>query len=439
MKKSFLTLALIGLSFSAFSQKIEIQNASNYSRNRDIVKAVESIEKATTNEETKNDCKAWYLKGYILVQLDDMYSIAKLAEPGLSEKEYNKAIAPYNPTAPGSPLTPEATKNIKNPDKSKTRRATYIYDVNVFFQDDKLQYATEPTEGKYAETYKPSILDCAVEAFDKCITLGTEKEYVELAKANLQMLIDRFYNLAVNNYNEKKYLDASMYFEKTNDLSAKYFNAPNEENITYARECYRYEVNELLNQSDTTAALNVISQGLQKYPDYVELMLAEAQIYLVRGENQKVIDRLEKVVEFEKDNVTLFYIIGQSYANLGNEEKALETYEKALTIDPNHFETNYNVASLYFNRGKDLSDKANALPFDAPVEEYDGLVAQSTEWFEKSVPYLEKSAEMAKDDIVILNALKSVYTRLQRTEDALKINNQIKELQAAEPAAAPAQ
>ena len=53
MKKNFLVLALVILSFGAYSQKIEIQNASNYSRNKEIDKAVDCIERATTNEETK--------------------------------------------------------------------------------------------------------------------------------------------------------------------------------------------------------------------------------------------------------------------------------------------------------------------------------------------------------------------------------------------------
>ena len=87
MKKNFLVLALVILSFGAYSQKIEIQNASNYSRNKEIDKAVDCIERATTNEETKNDCKAWYLKGKILLQLDDMYSMVKIAREGMTEKE----------------------------------------------------------------------------------------------------------------------------------------------------------------------------------------------------------------------------------------------------------------------------------------------------------------------------------------------------------------
>lgn len=432
MKKNFLVLALVILSFGAYSQKIEIQNASNYSRNKEIDKAVDCIERATTNEETKNDCKAWYLKGKILLQLDDMYSMVKIAREGMTEKEYNKALAPFNPTDQGAPLTPETSKNIKNSDGTKTKKAIYIYDVTAYFKDGKLIEATEPSNGKYLDVYKPSILDCAVEAFDKAIKIGTEEEFVNESYILLKNLENRYYNQAVNYYNAKQFLDAARSFERTNYIAEKYFNSPSAENKAYAEECYRYQVVEDLKNGDTATALKNIAEGLEKYSDNVSLMLQEAQIYLEKGENEKVIEKLEKVTKIDDSNPTLYFIIGQSYANLNNEEKAIDAYKKVLEMDPEHFETNYNLASVYFNKGTDLYEQANSLPFDAPEEQYQNLIDESTAWFEKAVPYLEIAADKAPEDLVILQALRSVYTRLKRNDDAIRITNQMKEIQAKE-------
>ena len=161
-------------------------------------------------------------------------------------------------------------------------------------------------------------------------------------------------------------------------------------------------------------------------------MKKEAQIYLEKGENEKVIEKLEKVTKIDDSNPTLYFIIGQSYANLNNEEKAIDAYKKVLEMDPEHFETNYNLASVYFNKGTDLYEQANSLPFDAPEEQYQKLIDESTEWFEKAVPYLEIAADKAPEDLVILQALRSVYTRLKRNDDAIRITNQMKEIQAKE-------
>lgn len=84
MKRSILLLATMMIFVGAYAQKYEIQNASDFSRNNDLDRAITAIEKATTNAETIEDCKAWYLKGYILLQLDNMYSMVRLGEPGLT-------------------------------------------------------------------------------------------------------------------------------------------------------------------------------------------------------------------------------------------------------------------------------------------------------------------------------------------------------------------
>ena len=116
--------------------------------------------------------------------------------------------------------------------------------------------------------------------------------------------------------------------------------------------------------------------------------MKKAQRY-ISGNNpdndEKVIDKLEKVTKIDDSNPTLYFIIGQSYANLNNEEKAIDAYKKVLEMEPNHFETNYNLASVYFNKGTDLYEQANSLPFDAPEEQYQKLIDESTEWFEKAV------------------------------------------------------
>ena len=436
MKKNLLTFALMFAFIGAYSQKIEIQNASNYSRNKEITKAVDCIERAVGNEDTKNDCKAWYLRGTILLQLDDMYSMIRLGTPGMTVKEYNKALAPFNPVSPNSSLSPEATKTTKNDDGSKTTKAIYIYDVTAYFKDGKLETVTDPTDGKYKEMYQPSILDVAVESFDKAIKIGNEEEYVDKSKTNLQLLVDRFYNLAVVHYNAKQYLDAARYFEKSSNISSKYLNKPNDENMAYAKECYRYQINEDLNKKDTANALAICQEGLQKFPDNTDIMLSEANIWLAKGENQKVIDRLENVVKYVKDNPSIYFIIGQSYANLHNEEKAIDAYSKVLAINPNHFETNYNIASIYFNDGTDLAEQANQLPVDKENEaKYNELMAKSSALYEKAIPYLEKANAATPEDLVILQALKNVYSRLNRAEDALKVNNKIKEIQAKQSAA----
>jgi ATP-dependent Clp protease ATP-binding subunit ClpC len=155
MKKLLLIITTFVLTIGVFAQRIEVQNASNYSRNNDLEKAIESAEKATTHTETAKDSKAWYLKGTILMKLDDMYSMVVAAKEGLTEKELNEKYAPLNPTDPNTPLKPESKRKIKNDDGSKSQKCTYLYDVVVIFDPDgKLELASKKKDAIKAEKFE---------------------------------------------------------------------------------------------------------------------------------------------------------------------------------------------------------------------------------------------------------------------------------------------
>ena len=72
MKKLILFAAGICFTTFTWAQKQNIQTASNYLNDKDYEKAIEHINLATNDPSTKDNAKAWYIKGriYMAMQQD---------------------------------------------------------------------------------------------------------------------------------------------------------------------------------------------------------------------------------------------------------------------------------------------------------------------------------------------------------------------------------
>ncbi len=427
MKRVFLIITSIVLTFGVFAQRIEVQNASNYSRNNDLDKAIESAEKATTHTETAEDSKAWYLKGTILMKLDDMYSMVALAKKGLTEDELNEKYAPLNPTAPNTPLKPESKRKIKNDDGTKSRRATYLYDVEVIFDPDgKLESVSEPTNGKFLKEYNNDLLGEAIRSFEKAIKFNTEEEYVTNSKINLTVISQRYYNTGVNYYTEQNFGEAAEYFNKAFRMGQDYLGVFDTVSYELVNNSIKMEMQQSLNNQDTTAFLKAIELGREKFPEDVFYVISEANVWLSKNDSEKALACLQEASKMVSDNPEIYYAIGVNYGNLNDTEKAIEAYEKAIELKPDYFEAQYNLGAIYVSKGNDISTEANNLPFEE-TEKYEKLIEESNKYFEKSIPHLEKAYELNNKEVTVLTTLREIYARLKMNDDLKRINDLIKE------------
>jgi len=429
MKKiiSFVIASLV-LTSSLMAQKVEIQNASNYSRNNDLVRAIECAEKATTHAETSKDSKAWYLKGAILLKLDDMYSIYQTAKIGMTESEYNKALTPYN-SYENAALKPDSKKKIKADDGSKYTQSTYLYDVVVKFDDNnKIFEVSEPTNGKFLKDYNNDLLGVALEAFSKAVECKNDEESVEMAKRNFVVIAQRMTNQAINLYEAKNYYAASEAFEKTFLMKKEFFNGAFDTlSYEYANNSIKLQMQDDMTKNDTAAYMKACAMGMKKFPDDVFYVISDANIWLAKNEPEKVIKSLEKAMTMVTDNATIFYAVGVNYAALNNVEKATEAYKKAIALDPVFFDAYYNLAAIYVNTGNDHYTEANNLPISETAK-YEKLKKESEEYYTVAIPYLEKAHELDKTDINVLRTLRDIYVRLQKNDDIKRVNDLMKAL-----------
>jgi Tfp pilus assembly protein PilF len=319
------------------------------------------------------------------------------------------------------------------------------------------------------EMYKsldPNPLQQASNSYKKAAEFDQNKVYTEDIFAKVNLLRNHYFNQAVDNYNQKQYKEAMLAFEKGANAMA-IVNFPDTISLFYAAACAgladektkakEYYI-ELLKQKakspaiyislsdiyrqeqDSASALKIVRDGQKLYPDALNLMLTEANIYLTFGDSQKALKNLKLATKKDASNPTVFFALGTIYEATSNDiskselvrqeswELAADAYKSAILLNPNYFEPNYNLGALYVNKAADIDDRANKVPLDAETE-YEKLKAEADKYLEEAIPYLEKASEIRPDDMNTLWSLKQIYTRIKRAEELKIITDKIDAVQ----------
>ena len=379
MKKLMILLVTVILVTGLNAQNSKRTSAFNYFKNNKLDKAKEFIDPCITHEKTMNVAKTWYYRGNIYLQI------------ALSDNPEYQSL-----------------------------------DTNA--------------------------LMVAYESYSKVLELDTKGEYTADVEHNFRVIASNFFNKGVALYNESDYIGSATSFQNCYDVSGKIGVT---DTLALSNVALAYEIAEdfdiaivkyqelialgnpdplvfnslasiyLNNKLDTAQSEKYVMMGREKYPDDYQLLIAETNLYLARGENEKAVANLEKALETDPTNKTIWFALGTNYENTGNLEGAEESYQKCIELDPTYADAYYNMGAMYNNQAAEIIEKANELPLDA-VAEYDAEKAKADELLRKAVPYLEKSDELNPDNLPTLQTLKQIYTILKDMDKLKAVNVRIK-------------
>lgn len=377
--KHIITSIAVATTVIATAQSNQVQNASNYLRNKEYDKAKAAADAASVHESTKNNPKLWMYRGkiYQAIYFDKDAAVNKLD----AESE-EKALESY---------------------------------INCL-KNDK--------ENTYKDEVKGLIVQASAAVSNKANAYRVNKEFdkavicYDLMEAALPFDFDQ--GMKRNNITKEKlmYNKFEMYKsvpnkEKTLEYANKLIDMKYKE-----PRIYTDMVKLSLLDKDTTKALEYIGKGRLMFEDNMELVNQEINIYLARNKTDELKTKLKDAIDLSPDNEVLHVILANIYQKTNENDKAEAEYVKALDIKPDYEIANYNLGVMYFNSGNEWNDKLGALPpkETAKAKEYE---AKANEYFRKAVVNFEKSYEVSPDKAT-KQQLRKLFLRLGETEKAEK-------------------
>ncbi|MEM0940021.1 MAG: tetratricopeptide repeat protein [Bacteroidota bacterium] len=377
--KTFLTILLATtICIIGYSQKKPKVNKiepalkeGNYSEAKMIV------DEAVIYEKTKDDPEVWFLRGQVYAALDTANN-----EPGALEeslKAFDKALE----------LDPEQKKIS-----------------SVDFATGSVVNVESKKQGYYAYYYNKAISDYNDQSFEGAAENFEMAFYIMPSDTNA--ILNAAYAASAAELNEK----AKANFEKA------YKAGSTDKNIFL--QLYNYAIKE----EDLEKGLDAIQKGREVYPDDVDFMKYEVNLYIQLKKTEEARKGLEEAIAADAGNVDLLFSMGVLQEEIGNVDTAIEYYKKAISIDPNHFNSNFNYAVYVFNRANEMMKERNALNYKEE-EKIDELTAKINAQLEEALPLWEKLYSMNSTDQTVLETLGYIYTNLEMDDMADKISDEL--------------
>jgi len=145
------------------------------------------------------------------------------------------------------------------------------------------------------------------------------------------------------------------------------------------------------------------SNGNYKAMSYV----LHGRIYIMKGEDEKAIDYLNKALDLDADNVEGNVHLGDIYTNQNEIDKAISYLEKAVSIDPENFLGYKLLGQNYLTQEK----------------------------YDMAIEMLEKASSMSNNDPIVLYNLSYAYLQKEDYAGASNIAEKILTLPEIEPGA----
>lgn len=379
---SFIGLLAAIVLISSCSEKMYVSNAQRWAQEgTNLDTALKSIEAAKTLEKTKDWPKTYYVSGLVhqAIAKADNEELAEQAggEPLLqSFEDFKKA---YNMEGAGT-LQASIDANMINMSNQVLNEAIEAYNANEF--EKAYKYFTKTLEIKKMPVFG--------EAIDTAI----------------------MYNAAIAAQRAGNWDGAIKYYKE----ATKYGYG---EATTYIllKEAQ-------LKTGDTTAAVETIKEGFEKYPTNKDMLGTLINYYLLESDNaEEALRYLEVARQQEPENAAYYSAEASIHDKLGNKEKAIELYKKAIELNPDLFEAQYNLGVIFYNDAVEASNEANEIKDN---EAYQKARDEANKMFKDALPYIEKAHELQPEERSIMSTLKTLYYRLKMEDKYQEMEEKLK-------------
>lgn len=389
--KTFLTLMLAVLTMAGFSQKKpKLSKVESAIQNANYAEAKMIVDEAIVHEKTKDSPETWFLRGQVYAALDTANN-----EPGALEeslKAFDKTME-LDPEQKKISEIDFTTGMVSNVDSKKQGYYTYYYNA--------------------------------------AITAYNEQDFASAAK-NFET---SFYIMPSDTnaiLNAAYAASAADMDDKARENFAKAAEAGSRDKNIYL-QLYNYAIQD----KDLELALTEIQKGREVYPEDVDMMKYEVNLFIQLERTEEARTGLIKAIDADPSNADLHFALGVLLEETEEFDGAVASYKKALENDPNHYNSNFNYAVYVFNQANEMIKESNTLSYypgkrnykSEEKKKYDDLQVGIKDKLEESLPLWEKLYSLQSTDKTVLETLGYIYKNLEMKEKASKINAELEAIQ----------
>ncbi|MFT4680858.1 MAG: tetratricopeptide (TPR) repeat protein [Flavobacteriales bacterium] len=346
-------------------------------------------------------------------------------------------------------------------EKTKGKADTWILRGKIYYQ-------IQVGEDEVLKKQFPDILDGAAESFLKVLELDEKGSYKKEVMPYLTGLRGQFINDGGAKYAEKDFNAAVNKFEMSRVISEKAFGKDTLYYMAVTNKALSYDNMKLYDEaiaeytglidsdyekeSSLRSILNIYKKqknaekvyetamkGREMFPDDINYILEELQYLLDTKQDEKAEKNLLLAVEKEPTNSKIRFALGVVYNNLANPEsgaveeakyveligKGEAAYNKALELDSTYSDAAHNLGALHFNVGVRYVEQAKESKDD---DSNQALMTKADEFFQKSLPNLEKADELSPGDREIMMSLRDLYLKLGDADKYMVYKKKVDEL-----------
>lgn len=414
LKYLILSAAFTGCAMISFGQSMKVESAysfikeyNQYNNIADLDEAVKLIDIAKDHEKTGVEARTWYYRGlaYQLLFQDSVRSDAEKPRDLMAT-----AISSY---IKASEIDAEGDKkrDLDNAKKDQLAR--------------NLITAARQVYGQGVREYQGKDYEAALKSFEAAASVYR----LPAMKANTDT--NAFNNAAVSAAAAGKPEVAIKYYDEMLAMGYK------------PGEMYYLKAKAFKDMGQEEQYVATIKEGRKKYPNEDILVTEELNMALKAGKNDEALNNLKTAIQKDPTNKILQYNLGTIYYNLADFDNMTDrspyeegyqeiidgseaAFKKAIELDPAYFDAYYNLGALYINHAKVVESYGNKLTDD---KAYELESKKADEFFDKSLPQLEKALELNADDYNTMATLKQLYLRKGQMDKFKAMDEKLKTFQ----------
>jgi tetratricopeptide (TPR) repeat protein len=392
MKKLILSLALVVFATTAFAQKKVVRSASSNFKKGALEVALEEVNAALTDAETKDDPTTMLLKAQIETKMfsqDDDFSAATVSIGRAAFTSFNNTLQMVGGDAtskigkevwkeelPGMPenLRPYSLVSLKQASFDKAIQAYEDEDYPMSYEFFNLVSDIDPKD--------------TTANFNAGYLAYTEMSNIEAAKKHFYRLLE------VPEYDK---------------LNTYYFL------IQIASG----------DEKDPESAYKYVTMAKKDFPEDKTLSEFEVQLLLQMDKMEEAMISVQNALKDDPSNSGLLLRYGYLLEQSGDLEGALVQYRKAVEADPDFFEGNYYTGAIYLDRARGILAEVNNLSDSEWEKRAESMTKEADGLYRDAVPFFTKASELRPDNTEILEILFQVHTRLKNNAEAEKYNKRL--------------